>query len=403
MEPLLLDPTDADTRVEFGMAEAEVAMRGQWRLSAAMFGAIDDTLHEAASHPEVFIDSANLRGDAVEFAVRAAVADLAVRLSLAEATIRGYGIAARNLRERMPRLWAHFTEGDVSTPNAREAAAIVADLYPALWGAFEERLLDSARTLAPARFRVKARSLAERLRAATAAERHLAAREQRAVWVEHGADGMSYLNVYLPSADLAMMQAKLDATAFDLAKNPDETRTMTQLRVDALVDLLVGEGSGGKVGVTIAVTVPVMTLLGCSTEPAVMEGIGPIDLDTARRLTAVAPSLTRLLTDPATNEIVAMDSKQYRPSAALRRFLAMSQHTCDFPGCGRRAEHCDLDHTVAWAAGGPTTAANLAYRCRKHHSMKHQTKWRVDKPPGAERATWTSPTGQVRHADPPPF
>ncbi len=134
-----------------------------------------------------------------------------------------------------------------------------------------------------------------------------------------------------------------------------------------------------------------------------MEGVGAIDLDTARRLTAAAPSFTRLLTDPMTGEIMTMDSKQYRPTAALRRWLALTQHTCDFPGCGRRAAQCDLDHTVAWADGGLTSAANLVYRCRKHHTMKHETKWRVAKPPGAARAVWTSPTGYRSEADPPPF
>ena len=35
--------------------------------------------------------------------------------------------------------------------------------------------------------------------------------------------------------------------------------------------------------------------------------------------------------------------------------------------------------------------------------MKHESKWRVEKPPGAKTATWTSPTGYRRDADPPPF
>jgi len=87
MEHLLLDPADADTRVEFGMVEAEFAQRTQWRASAEVFRAIDATLQEAAEHPEVFIEAAMLRGDAVEFAERAAAADLAVRLSLAESAV----------------------------------------------------------------------------------------------------------------------------------------------------------------------------------------------------------------------------------------------------------------------------------------------------------------------------
>jgi len=402
MEPLLLDQANADIRVEFGMAEAEFAQRAQWRASAEVFRAIDATLREAAAHPEVFIDAAMLRGDAVEFAERAAAADLAVRLNLAEATVRAHGNVASTLRERLPLLWAWFTEGEVSTQNAREAAAIAIELPADCWAAFESQILDAARTLAPARFRTRARAVREKLHADTLTERHAAAELHRGVWTEADRDGMGWLHARLSSERLAMVSAHLDGVAFDLFTAADEERTMAQLRADALVDLLTGTGEQ-KPGVTVALTVPVLSLLGHSSAPAILEGVGPIDLDTARRLCATAPSITRLLTDPITGAVLHMDPRQYRPSAALKRWLAIQQVTCDFPGCGRRAAQCDLDHTRAWADGGLTAADNLSHRCRKHHTMKHQTKWRVDRPSGSERAVWTSPTGHRREADPPPF
>ena len=144
MEHLLLDPANADTRVEFGMAEAEVAQHAQWRASAEVFRAIDATMREAAAHPEVFIDAQMLRGDAVEFAERAAVADLAIRLNLAEATVRAQGHVASTLRERLPRLWAWFVDGEVSTQNAREASAIVIELPPVHWVTFEQNIVGSS-------------------------------------------------------------------------------------------------------------------------------------------------------------------------------------------------------------------------------------------------------------------
>jgi hypothetical protein len=368
-----------------------------------VFRAIDDTLQEAAAHPELFLDAQLLRGDAIEFAERAAVADLAVRLTVAEATVRAYGAAASTLRERLPRLWAWFREGEVSTRNAREAASVVLELPCELWQRFEDAIVDDARTLAPARFRTRARAIREKLHADTLAERHAAAATTRGVWIEPDRDGMGWLHARLTADQLAKASANLDALAFDLFGAADEPRTMAQLRADVLADLLTGTGGGAKVGVTVAMTVPVLSLLGHSDEPAVLEGVGPIGIETARRLTADAPSITRLLTHPITGAVLAMDPKQYRPSAALKRWLALQQQTCDFPGCGRRAAHCDLDHTQAWADGGLTTAENLAHRCRKHHSLKHQTRWKVERPPGAARAVWTSPTGHVTAADPPPF
>ena len=405
MEHLLFDMADADTRVEFGMAEAEFAQRTQWRASAEVFRAIDATLREAAEHPEVFIDAAMLRGDAVEFAEQAAAADLAVRLSLAESTVRAQGLVARTLRERLPLLWAWFAEGEVSTQNAREAASIVLELPAAYWADFEARIMDAA-TLAPARFRARARAVREKLQAQTLTERHEAAHAHRGVWTEVDRDGMGWLHAHLSAEKLAMVGATLDGIAFGLFTEADEHRTMAQLRADVLSDLITGaSGTGTRpaVGVTVALTIPVLSLLGHSDEPALLEGVGPIDIETARRLCATAPSITRLLTDPVTGSVLQMDPHQYRVPAALKRWLAIQQVTCDFPGCGRRAAHCDLDHTRAWADGGTTTAANLSHRCRKHHTMKHQTKWRVEQPPGSQRTVWTSPTGYSREADPPPF
>jgi hypothetical protein len=403
MEALLLDPANAETRVEFGMAEAEIAQRAQWRASAEVFRAVDATLREAAAHPEVFIDWQMLRGNAIEYAERAAAADLAVRLNMAESTVRNHGYVASTLRQRLPLLWAWFTEGEVSTQNAREAAMIVSELPADYWGAFEAKIVDAARTLAPARFRTRARAIRERLQAQTLTERHEAAEVHRGVWIEPDRDGMGWLNAHLSSESLAKIDAYLDGVAFDLFTTADEERTMAQLRADVLSDLLTGAGTHSKVGVTVALTIPVLSLLGQSDQPAVLEGVGPIDIETARRLCATAPSITRLLTDPVTETVLQMDAHQYRPSAALKRWLAIQQVTCDFPGCGRRAAHCDLDHTHAWAEGGRTSAQNLTHRCRKHHTMKHQTKWRVERPPGWERSVWTSPTGQQRESDPPPF
>lgn len=403
MEALLLDPANAETRVQFGMAEAEFAQRAQWRASAEVYRAVDATLREAAAHPEVFIDLQMLRGDAVELAERAAAADLAVRLNMSETTVRNYGHLASTLRQRLPQLWEWFTEGEVSTQNAREAAMIASELPAECWAPFETKIVEAARTLAPARFRAKARAIREKLHAETLAERYVAASADRGVWIEPDRDGMGWLHAHLSSENLAKISAQLDSAAFDLFTAADETRTMAQLRADVFSDLLTGAGTPSKVGVTVALTIPVMSMLGHSDQPALLEGVGPIDIETARRLCAEAPTMTRLLTHPFTETVLQMDARQYRPSAALKRWLAITQVTCDFPGCGRKAKYCDLDHTTAWAEGGQTSAANLTHRCRKHHTMKHKTKWRVERPPHQERAVWTSPTGHIRTADPPPF
>lgn len=403
VEASILDPADADVRVEFGMAEAEIAQRAQWRSSAAVLRAIEATLREASAHPEVFLPSSTLtKRDAVEFAERAAAADLAVRLNLAEATVRSHALVGASLRQRLPQLWAWFLDGEISPPNAREAAALVAELPAETWQPFDEALVGPARRLAPARFRARARALRERIHSESLEQRHAVALKGRGVWTEIDRDGMGWLNARLSAEQLALAQARVEGIALDLLRSPDETRTMQQLRADVLADILTGSATEGGAAVSVALTIPALALLGLSTEPAVLDGVGPIDLETARTLCAGVPSFTRVLTDPVSSTILDVDRRQYRPSAALRRWLALRDVTCTFPGCGRPARSCDLDHTTAWAEGGVTSAANLAHLCRKHHAMKHETRWRVERPPGSP-PKWTSPTGFVRESDLPPF
>lgn len=403
MEARVLDPSVAEVRVEFGMAEAEVAQHAQWRASAGVFRAIESTLREAAAHPEVFLLSSTLsRADAVEYAERAAIADLAVRLNLAEATVRSHATVGSHLRERLPQVWAWFVDGEVSTQNAREAAALVAELPPDSWQPFDDAVVGPARRLAPARFRARARALYERIHSEPLEKRHEMAMNDRGVWAETDKDGMGWLNARLSADRLAMAKAHIDGLAFDQSATDGESRTMQQLRADVLADLLIGELGGGGVTVSVALTIPALSLLGATDELPVLEGAGPIDLETARALCATAPSFTRVLTDPVTGTILDVDRKQYRPSAALKRWLALRDVTCTFVGCGRPARTCDLDHTTAWADGGVTSSDNLAHLCRKHHTMKHATRWQVSRSPGAP-PLWTSPTGHSRQSDPPPF
>jgi Domain of unknown function (DUF222) len=402
MEQLLLDPVNAEIRVEFGMAEAEIAQHAQWRASAAVFRAIDSTLREAAANPEVFLPSKTLsKTDAVEFAERAATADLAVRLNLGESTIRSHAMIGSTLRERLPLVWAWFLDGEISTQNAREAATIVGKMPAETWQLFDDAIVGPARHLAPARFRARARVLRERIHTGSLEQRHQAAMQDRGIWTEIDQDGMGWLNARLSAETIALAKARIDGIAIDLLAATDETRTMQQLRADVVADLLTGE-LGKDVSVSVALTIPALSLLGRSTEPAVLDGVGPIDIETARIFCGSVPSFTRVLTDPVSSTILDVDRTQYRPPAALKRWLALRDVTCIFPGCGRSASRCDLDHTTAWTDGGVTSAENLAHLCRKHHTVKHQTLWKVERPPGSP-PIWTSPTGHVRESDPPPF
>ncbi|HWM32750.1 MAG TPA: DUF222 domain-containing protein, partial [Pseudolysinimonas sp.] len=387
----------ATTRAEFAQFEAN-------RAAADLHAALDDALTEARENPDRWVDPAFQvkPTERAAFAERAAAADLAVRLSMSEGSVRARAFDGHTLRRLLPRLWQRFVDGEVSPANARCAAELARSLPEDCVAAFDETVAADAARLTPVRFRLRARAVRERLHSVSLTERSKAATETRGVWIENELDGMAVLSMRLPADAAHRGYAAIDGAARSLRDCGGEERTLDQFRADVAADLLTGSAGASRPNVSVAVTVPVLTLLGAGDEPATLDGYGPIDAETARRLAAHAPSFTRLLTHPISGGLLDIDRTSYRPPADLKRWLAVTDVLCAFPGCGRLARNSDIDHTVDHQYGGATRADNLAHLCRHHHRVKHQTRWRVRQGPD-RKITWTSPTGHERDADPPPF
>ncbi|HCT75797.1 MAG TPA: HNH endonuclease, partial [Micromonosporaceae bacterium] len=89
------------------------------------------------------------------------------------------------------------------------------------------------------------------------------------------------------------------------------------------------------------------------------------------------------------------------PNAATARWITSRDRTCRAPGCRRWARSCDIDHTVDFGHGGPTTHDNLGALCRRHHVMKHEAGWQLTQPrPG--QFVWVSPQRRVYVVRPEP-
>ena len=125
----------------------------------------------------------------------------------------------------------------------------------------------------------------------------------------------------------------------------------------------------------IALTIPALTLMGESEDPATLQQHGPIDLDTATRLAGDSPEWVRLFTDPVTGVTVTADV--YRPPPKLKKLLQARDGRCRFPTCNANVARTDLDHTRGWVDGGTTTPDNLACLCRGHHTLKTLGLWKV--------------------------
>lgn len=241
-----------------------------------------------------------------------------------------------------------------------------------------------------------------RVHAEAADERHRARMQERRVLVEADIEGMSWLSALLPTEVAAKIMTGLDAEARTLAENEHETRTPDQLRADLLGDVLTGTGTAGAVGVRVGVMVPVMTLLGHSNQPGMLDGHGPIDPVTARRLAAEAPSFYRILTHPITGTVLDIDKVTLRVPADMRRWLQVRDQTCT-----RSRMRPPRSQLRPRPHHRPTIRRDHQSQqprplVSKHHRMKHHTLWQITHTRDGT-IQWTSPTGHTQTADPPPF
>ncbi|WP_214467718.1 HNH endonuclease signature motif containing protein [Microbacterium flavescens] len=363
--------------------------------------------------------------DDAPLSVRDIAAELACAVGLSDRTVEQRMDDALVMRDRFPQTMAALEAGRLSLPHAR----VIVDAGVRVPAAddratFEAAVLERAAGLTTGRLRVVAASIAEETVPTSIADRHAEARTARRVAVRDVGDSMSELWALLPSVLAHGIHDRLTRMArsvkdaahgeggdawVDSADGdgdvavPEGVRTMDQLRADALCDLaLTGhptlasiDRSGGEgidaLQAIVQITVPFQTLVGDEGPAPVLTGRGPIDPESARRLLGAATLWDRVLTDPVSGDVLAVDRRF--PTEAQRRHLRARDEHCRFPGCRMPVWRSDIDHTVDHQHGGPTAHTNLAHLCRRHHTLKHHTPWRVEQHAGGV-LEWTSPGGR---------
>ena len=361
----------------------------------------------------------------------ALVAEVACVLTVSERTAAALLAESRALTAALPLTLAALGAGTISWQHARILVDETASLDRAGAAGLEAHFLDPdapdpargcpAGELVPGRFRAKARTWRERHHPASIETRHTRSAADRRVEFVPDRDGMAWLSAHLPADTAAGIWERTTAAARAL-QGPHEPRTLAQLRADITATWLLTHGTpgtgclaggtagGGMAGcgtclaggggvpvprAQVLVTVPVLSLLGATDEPALLDGYGPIPPSMARRLVAGgAGSFYRVLTDPRDGAPLEIGRTSYRLTTAQRHWLRLRDGRCPFPGCNNHSLDNEADHLLAWAHGGTTGIANLGQPCPKHHRLKHSSAWTPagagkDHPPG-----WTSPAGR---------
>jgi hypothetical protein len=283
-----------------------------------------------------------------------AAVEAGARLRWAPATADPRVAEALHLVGRLPATLAALRSGRIDAAKARAIVAATQGLDDGAAAAVEARALRraDAQTLPQLRAVLRRAVLAF---GPAAAERAVAAREQRRVVITPTGDGMAELCALLSAPDAAAIGSVLQGASLRAAA--DDLRTSDQRRADALVELIAGERKSWP-RPQVSLTMPITALLGLDDEPAELAGVGPIPVDLARELAGDA-TWRRILTDPTSGAVLDVGRTRYAPPAGLDRFVRTRDGRCRFPGCRRRAARCDLDHAIRFP-DGPTAAGNLA-------------------------------------------
>ncbi len=158
---------------------------------------------------------------------------------------------------------------------------------------------------------------------------------------------------------------------------PDQ-RTAAERHGDALVEvfhLTAGSDSlpregGEKPHVLVTVS---LDALRTSIGHATLDGIGPLDAESARRIACDARVIPVVL--GSRSEPLDLGRSGYTVPTALRRALVLRDRGCAFPGCDRTHRQCHSHHVRHWADDGPTEIDNLVLLGGRHHRLIHHSDW----------------------------
>ena len=378
-----------------------------------------------------------------------AVMELAAALNLShEASLALIGDVL-DLAHRLPRVWALVREQRVPAHLGREAARISRDLDAVAAGHADRLLAWQPRRLNPHRIGVlvhEARLYADPDRAIADHDRAMA---QRKVECRYGtgAPGTGEAWMVLDEADLVAFDSTVGVMADQIGAlgHPgsldvrraqavgilaDPQKALDLLAVDptspdadddpavcAAEDIAhdaanpfrrpdpAREGSAGEVELVFHITDRDLLDTGSSWSSegvARSPKLGPVLLGRLQSwLLAAGNVIIKPVVDHAT--IAPVDA--HDPPARMASAVRSRDATCVYPGCGRAAEACDLDHIEEYVPldeGGPpgqTHPDGLAPLCRRHHRAKTFGEFSYRRLPDGSYE-WMLPSGRHVTTDP---
>ena len=297
---------------------------------------------------------------------------------------------ARTLGE-LPATLDSARAGRASFSNVTMIAHLAEDVGVEQVAPLESILVGAAETLEPGAMRTLTQATRLRLDpdGVLADDNH--AHERRWFECDQTYGGVFVLRGELDAEGGALVKTAIDALSHGM--NRGETRSASQRRADALVDLAVTQlrcgdhrdVHGQRPHLTVTVSADTLRS-GSDAQPAELSGVGPIHPETARRIACDAVRTVVTVAPPADGVASTVRGTSVAPlsvgratrtiPAHIRTALNLRDQGCRFPGCDRPPAWTDGHHIIHWP-DGPTELDNLVSLCRPHHRAVHEQRWRI--------------------------
>ncbi|MFB1297142.1 DUF222 domain-containing protein [Mycobacterium sp. pW049] len=316
---------------------------------------------------------------------------------------------AKALVDEMPRTLAALEAGQLSEYRAllivRESACLSVQDRLTLDAELNEKA-QGFQGWGNRRVAAEAKAITARLDAAAVVERNNKAVKDRCVTTRPAPNGMVYVTFLMPLAQGIGMYAALKREA-DVC---GDGRSRNQVMADTAFERVTGRSATEPVNVHLLLVMADTTLAGDDTEPAWLQGYGPIPAGFACKLTGDAvtdkeakATLRRLYRHPRSGQLVAMESRSRTFPKGLARFIGIRDRTCRTPYCNAEIRH--LDHATPDRDGGKTSAVNGLGACEACNYAKEAPGWQVttrDRD-GTHHAEFRTPTGARYYSLAPPL
>ena len=359
---------------------------------------------------------------------------LAAHGHLDPAAARRLVVAARTA-DRLPQLGSLLTAGRIAVDHVVAVAYGARRVPPEILSSADDTFAELAIAARPAELRAAAQQLQACYdEDAVATDARHVEKERHLSLVRTFGDAW-HLDGLLAPEDGAALCVALDSLM--APHGPEDQRTPTQRRADALVELtdlalgsgklpdtggdrprvtyliqatpadpfglrdiagaVTGSGAGAMFAGSAAGAEVAATAFG-SDDAELLGSTALLPAETVARLCCDADLATMTLSPAGHPMHLSRTSRE--PNLYQRRSLVVRDKHCVFPGCDVPPQRCKAHHLTYWCNHGKTDICNLALVCSFHHRLVHEHHWTLaPAPPTAEQPAggWiaTAPDGQV--------